>query len=117
MGDAPPPQLFSFGALRKTFGPLFVRCDVFRRHVQLALGTLRDLDYRTETFSCSRCGAAGSLAIMDPTTEAGMEDYRLDPVGDPVSHPAAVVRLPRAARRTAFATGGELPGRKINGRR
>ena len=49
---------YSFGALRKTFGRLYVRCDVCRRFALLQLGRneLRDVDYRTKRFSCSVCG-------------------------------------------------------------
>jgi len=47
---------YSFGALRKVFGPLWVRCDVCRRYARLHLGELRGVDYRTKTFSCSICG-------------------------------------------------------------
>ena len=47
---------YSFGVLRQTFGPLFVRCDVCRRYARLYLADIRDTDYRTKTFSCCRCG-------------------------------------------------------------
>jgi hypothetical protein len=33
---------YSFGALRQTYGPLFVRCDVCRRYARLA--EIRDTD-------------------------------------------------------------------------
>jgi hypothetical protein len=33
------------------------------------LGELRDVDYRTKTFSCCRCGSDGALAITEPNTE------------------------------------------------
>ena len=49
---------YSFGALRKPFGPLWSRCDVCRRYARLLVRELRDVDYRTKTFSCSICGAA-----------------------------------------------------------
>lgn len=116
MVDHTPVRPYSFLALRKTFGPLFVRCDACRRHVRLRMASLRDVDYRTKTFSCSACGAPGYLAIEDPTTEKGMGDYRLDPVARPERHPDAVVRLTAPARRPEDG-GGELPGRKIDGRR
>ena len=45
MIDAFPGKPFSFGALRKTFGPLYLRCDIFRRFALLQLGAhqLRDI--------------------------------------------------------------------------
>jgi len=47
-----------------------------------------------------------------------MEDYRLDKRVDPQHHPAAVKRLMEAGRfRPVRYAGGELPGRKIDGRR
>jgi hypothetical protein len=41
---------YSFGALRKTFGRLYVRCDVCRRFALLQLGRneLRNVDSRTK---------------------------------------------------------------------
>src|ERR1700681_1912789 len=68
---------YSFGALRQTYGPLFVRCDVCRRYARLYLADIRDTDYRTKTFSCCRCGTDGALAITEPNTETGMTDYQL----------------------------------------
>jgi hypothetical protein len=41
-----PRRPHSFDALRKVFGPLWVRCDVCRRYARLHLGELRDVDYR-----------------------------------------------------------------------
>jgi hypothetical protein len=46
-----PGVAYSFGALRQTYGPLFVRCDVCRRYARLYLAEIRDTDYRTKTFS------------------------------------------------------------------
>jgi len=117
---AGPPSTLpkSFDELQETFGPLYVRCDVCRRHVRLALRGLRHLDYRSKTFSCSVCGGSGSLASLDPTTQAGMQDYRLDPVVDPPRHRAAVGRLTLPPkRREPVRSSGELPGRKIDLRR
>jgi hypothetical protein len=88
-----PGVPYSFGALRQTYGPLFVRCDVCRRYARLYLAEIRDADYRTKTFSCCRCGTDGALAIAEPNTETGMTDYRLDQVEAPQHHPAAVARL------------------------
>jgi hypothetical protein len=75
-----PGVPYSFGALRQTYGPLFVRCDVCRRYARLYLAEIRDTDYRTKTFSCCRCGTDGALAITEPNTETGMTDYQLDQV-------------------------------------
>lgn len=47
----------------------------------------------------------------------GMSDYRLDEVEKPERHPDAVKRLTEPPRRTVSSTGGELPGRKMDGRR
>ena len=66
---------FSFGALRSTFGPLYIRCDLCRRFALLQLGphNLRDVDSRTKRFSCSVCGAEAWLTVTNPTSELGME--------------------------------------------
>src|ERR1700730_4698852 len=72
-----PGVPYSFGALRQTYGPLFVRCDVCRRYARLYLAEIRDTDYRTKTFSCCRCGTDGALIISEPNTETGMTDYHL----------------------------------------
>jgi hypothetical protein len=84
---------YSFGALRQTYGPLYVRCDVCRRYARLYLAEIRDTDYRTKTFSCCRCGTDGALAITEPSTETGMTDYQLDQIEEPQHHAAAVNRL------------------------
>jgi hypothetical protein len=88
-----PGVPYSFGALRQTYGPLFVRCDVCRRYARLYLAEIRDTDYCTKTFSCCRCGADGALAIAEPNTETGMTDYQLDQVEGPKHHPSALARL------------------------
>jgi hypothetical protein len=111
---------YSFGALRKTFGPLYIRCDLCRRFALLQLGphNLRDVDSRTKRFSCSVCGEEAWLTVTDPRTELGMADFRLDQRENPERHPAAVGRrLGRGARPTINRSGGELPGRKVEGRR
>jgi hypothetical protein len=46
-----------------------------------------------------------------------MEDYRLDQRVDPKHHRAAVKRMTEPKRRSYRRVGGELPGRKIDGRR
>jgi hypothetical protein len=40
-------------ALSKTYGQMWLRCDVCRRYARLKLAGLHDVDYRTKTFSCS----------------------------------------------------------------
>jgi hypothetical protein len=72
-----------FASLR---APLWVRSDVCRRYARLHLGKLRDVDFRTETFSCSICGADGAMALEEPCKDSGMEDYRLDQRVDPQHH-------------------------------
>ena len=95
MVDRFPGKPFSFGALRKTFGPLYLRCDICRRFALLQLGAhaLRDVDYRTKRFSCSDCGDEAWLTVTDPRTERGMGDYRLDQREQPERHPRTVERL------------------------
>jgi hypothetical protein len=120
MVDRFPGKPFSFGALRKTFGPLYLRCDICRRFALLQLGAheLRDVDYRTKRFSCSVCGEEAWLTVTDPRTEHGMGDYRLDQRERPESHPRTVERLTGNRRQPSVdLTGGELPGRKVDGRR
>jgi hypothetical protein len=88
-----PHKPFTFRALRKTFGPLWVRCDVCRRYAPLSIGGLQEVDYRSKTFSCSQCGSEAYLAVIEPIKEAGMQDYRLDAIERPEPHPIATVRL------------------------
>jgi hypothetical protein len=38
---------FTFRALAKTYGPMWLRCDICRRYARLKLGGLHDIDYRT----------------------------------------------------------------------
>jgi hypothetical protein len=83
----------------------------------LKLGGLHDVDYRTKTFSCSRCGSEAYFCLGEPITEYGMADYRVDEVEKPERHPDAVKRLTEPPRRPVSSRGGELPGRKIDGRR
>jgi hypothetical protein len=56
--------------------------------------------------------------VIEPIKEAGMQDYRLDAIERPERHPAAVDRL-SGRRHGALVdySGGELPGRKVGGRR
>jgi hypothetical protein len=66
---------------------------------------------------CSVCGSEAYSYLVDPTKEFGMHDYRLDEVEKPERHPDAVKRLTEPPRRSISSRGGELPGRKIDGRR
>lgn len=109
----------TFRALRATFGKLWVRCDVCRRYAPLSLAGLQDVDYRSRTFSCSKCGNDGYLCIVEPIKERGMEDYRLDRVESPERHPDAGRRRGRpedTPSRIAHSP-GELPGRRTDPRR
>jgi hypothetical protein len=84
---------------------------------RLKLAGLHDVDYRSKTFSCSRCGSEAYFCLVEPITEYGMADYRLDEVEKPERHPYAVKRLTEPQRRQISSRGGELPGRKCDGRR
>ena len=86
-----PPH--TFRALRAVYGPLYVRCDTCRRYAPLPLAGIEDVDYRPITFSCSKCGGLAWMTITDPSQDAGMSDYRLDPVADPKHHPEAIKRM------------------------
>jgi hypothetical protein len=81
------------------------------------LAGLHDVDYRTKTFSCSVCGSEAYFCLIEPTKEFGMHEYRLDEIERPGRHPAAVKRLTEPPRRAISIGRGELPGRKIDGRR
>ena len=113
-----PHKPFTFRALRKTFGAMWVRCDICRRYAPLSIGGIQEVDYRSKTFSCSQCGSEAYLAVIQPIKEAGMQDYRVDAIERPERHPAAISRLsgPRRSAPVDYS-GGELPGRKVEGRR
>ena len=93
-----------------------LRCDVCRRYAQLKLAGLHHVDYRSKTFSCSVCASEAYFCRVEPITEFGMADYRLDEVEKPERHLDAVKRLTEPLRRAASSRGGE-PGRKMDGRR
>jgi hypothetical protein len=112
-----PRRPFTFRALAKTYGQMWLRCDVCRRYARLNLAGLHDVDHRTKTFSCSRCGGEACFCLVEPITEYGMTDYRLDEVEKPERHPDAVKRLTEPPQRSISSQGGELPGRKSDGRR
>jgi hypothetical protein len=48
--EAWPHKPYTFRALRKTFGAMWLRCDVCRRYAPLSIGGLQDVDYRSKTF-------------------------------------------------------------------
>jgi hypothetical protein len=91
--EAWPHKPYTFRALRKTFGALWVRCDVCRRYAALSIGGLQEVDYRSKTFSCSQCGSEVYLAVIELIKEAGMQDYRLDAIERPEPNPTDVDRL------------------------
>jgi hypothetical protein len=64
---------------------------------------------------CSVCGSKAYSCLVEPTKEFGMDDYRLDEREQPERHPDAVKRLIEPPRRAVSS--GELPGRKMDGRR
>ena len=115
-----PSKPYTFRALWKTFGPMWLRCDLCRRYARLKLAGLLDVDSRSKTFSCSTCGGEAWLCLIEPIKELDMTDYRLDEVERPTHHAGAIVRLtgrsPRRPSRVDHA-GGDLPGRKVDPRR
>ena len=118
MTEAWPHKPYTFRALRKTFGVMWVRCDVCRRYAPLSIRGFQEVDYCSKTFSCSQCGSEAYLAVIEPIKEAGMQDYRLDAIDQSERHPAAIDRLTGRHRRAPVDySGGELPGRKVDGRR
>ena len=62
--------------------------------------------------------AEAFICVVELIREAGMEDYRLDEVERPCRYPAALKRLTGCREEGPIDfSGGELPGRKIDGRR
>src|SRR5215207_5026610 len=88
-----PHKPYTFRALRKTFGAMWVRCEDCRRYAPLSISGLQEVDYRSKTFSCSQCGSEAHLAVIEQIKDAGMQDYRLDAIELPERHPAATDRL------------------------
>jgi hypothetical protein len=111
-----PHRAFTFRALSKTYGQMWLRCDVCRRYVRLKLAGLHDVDYRTKTFSCSVCGRR-------PTSvwSSRSRNMAWPTIASTRSRSPSVIRMPKRLteppRRTVSSAGGELPGRKIDGRR
>jgi|SRR5882757_8985267 len=85
-----PHRAFTFRALSKTYGQMWLRCDVCRRYARLKLAGLHDVDYRTRTFSCSVCGSEAYFCLIEPNKEFGMYDYRFD-------DPSAIRQLPSSS--------------------
>jgi len=115
-----PGKPFSFGALRKTFGPLYLRCDICRRFALLQLGGARAArrGLPHQTLQLLGLWRRTWLTVTDPRTERGMSDYRLDQREQPERHPRTVERLTGNRRQSSVdLTGGELPGRKVYARR
>ena len=48
-----PHRAFTVRALSKTYGPMWLRCDVCRRYARLKLAGLHDVDYRIKTFKAA----------------------------------------------------------------
>jgi len=89
-------QPYTFRALRKTFGKMWLRCDSCHRFALLTLPPrYLDRDYRTVSFSCSVCGGVATYTISHPHSEPGMGDYCEDIRERPRRHPAAEARLRR----------------------
>jgi hypothetical protein len=63
------------------------------------------------------CGSEAYFCLVEPITEYGMADYRLDEVEKPERHSDAVKRLTEPQRRSISSQGAELPGGKFDGRR
>ena len=109
-----PHKPFTFRALAKTFGPMWLRCDVCRRYARFRMSTAWPSRLSHKSFSCSQCGSEAYLAVIEPIKEAGMQDYRLDAIERPERHPTAVDRLSGRRRSVPVDhSGGELPGRKV----
>lgn len=88
VGLSPYPYA-SFAALKHVYDELFVLCVSCRRYIRLAIGPIRERDYRRTTFSCCLCGSIGQLVSDDPSQDG----YTLDPREAPERHPAAVKRI------------------------
>ena len=111
-----PHKPYTFRALAKTFGPMWLRRDVCGRYARFHMGELAEVDYRAKTFSCSRRGAEAYLALVEPIKETGMAAYRLDELDNPQRHQAAADRLCgrrrapyRSRRRRAARPEGRWP--------
>lgn len=102
-----PHKPYTFRALARTFGPMWVRCDVCRRYARLRIAGLLEVDSRTKTFSCSRCGSEAYWCCLEPVRETGMSDYRLDERDRPARNPEAVRRLTGGSRQSRSPPGAK----------
>jgi hypothetical protein len=82
---------FTFRALAKTYGPMWLRCDICRRYARLKLGGLHDIDYRT--------GVVWALDVGRPSIQIT---------------PAARLRHRPPIRRHAAVLGDNSRGRSHN---
>ena len=113
-----PHKPYTFRALRKTFGAMWVRCDACRRYAPLSIGAFRMWTIGARPLAARSVAARPTSPSFEPIKEAGMRDYRLDAIARPARHPAAVDRLTGCSRQSSVDySGGELPSRKIDGRR
>jgi hypothetical protein len=87
-----PHRPFTFRALSKTYGQMWLRCDVCRRYARLSLAGLHDVDYRTKSFSCSRCGFEAYFCLVEPITEYGRPT-----IGSTKWRNRSVIRTPSSA--------------------
>jgi hypothetical protein len=87
-----PYRAFTFRALSKTYGQVWLRCDVCRRYARLKLAGLHDVDYRAKTFSRSRRDISGFLRRLSRS---------MLPIGTGV-HAGFLDRLDQAQMRRSF---------------
>jgi Transposase IS66 family len=80
-----------------------------RQHLEFVQDGRCPPPYRTKTFSCSVCGSEAYFCLVEPITEDGMADYRLDEVEKPERHPDAVKRLTEPQRRSISSQGPNCP--------
>ena len=80
---------------------------------------LLDVDYRSKDVQLLGVRRLGLAVRVEPVTERGMQDYRLDERERPSHHPAAVERLTGGRKRHTidFSGRAEQPGRKSDPRR
>ena len=104
-----PHRAFTFRALSKTYGQMWLRCDVCRRYARLKLAGLHDVQDLFQLLGLR----FGGLLLPGRADHGIWHDYRLDEVEKPKRHPDAVRRhtgLKRPSRSVDYS-GGELPGR------
>jgi hypothetical protein len=62
-----PHRAFTFRALSKTYGQMWLRCDVCRRYARLKLAGLHDVDYRTKTEKRPPPSYEERMAVFSPS--------------------------------------------------